>query len=339
MAASPQLLPRLPGPFEALTARYLAETPSAARALGALTARAAAPLCVDHVALRSFRADGLGIDAVERELLVLGLRPRGQLAFPERKLLATWFAVDADDYDAAPLPRVFVSELLVDQLSPEAQRIIAAAAADAAAAPSDGGLLAAAGAGLLPWHGVQPASAYRALARESEYAAWVFANGFRLNHAAVAVHRLPPHARGTAAPTLEAVNALMAEQGLRLSEEGGVVKRSPDGAPRLHAPASARLHAPRGAVADAERGCAAPGLLRQSSLVADLRGARFTNSDGEEGEMRVPGAYIEFAERAALAEHAALPPEALRERHRRDGFEAANATHIFASTDAAAAKR
>jgi hypothetical protein len=50
----------------------------------------------------------------------------------------------------------------------------------------------------------------------------------------------------------------------------------------------------------------------------------------------VPGAYLEFVERKPLAAAAGLPRERLRERQRRDGFEAASANHIFASTTLAA---
>lgn len=50
----------------------------------------------------------------------------------------------------------------------------------------------------------------------------------------------------------------------------------------------------------------------------------------------VPGAYLEFVERKPLAAAAGLPRERLRESQRRDGFEAASASHIFASTTLAA---
>jgi hypothetical protein len=50
----------------------------------------------------------------------------------------------------------------------------------------------------------------------------------------------------------------------------------------------------------------------------------------------VPAAYLEFVERKPLAAAAGLPRERLREAQRRDGFEAASANHIFASTTLAA---
>lgn len=51
---------------------------------------------------------------------------------------------------------------------------------------------------------------------------------------------------------------------------------------------------------------------------------------------RVVGAYMEFAERKVLPQHLAAAGQAMREQHRRDGFDTGNATGIFASTTIAA---
>lgn len=48
---------------------------------------------------------------------------------------------------------------------------------------------AAAALGVLPW-GVPSAVDYDLLAAESEYGAWTLAHGYRINHMAIAVHRL-----------------------------------------------------------------------------------------------------------------------------------------------------
>lgn len=53
----------------------------------------------------------------------------------------------------------------------------------------------------------------------------------------------------------------------------------------------------------------------------------------------VVGAYMEFVERKPLPEHQALAQKGeLKEIHRRDGFEAASAKNIFASTTLAASQ-
>jgi hypothetical protein len=56
-------------------------------------------------------------------------------------------------------------------------------------------------------------------------------------------------------------------------------------------------------------------------------------ADFARGERKmIPGSYVEFAERKVLDEFRHLPDSLLLRRHRREGFEAANADRIFEST-------
>lgn len=133
----------------------------------------------------------------------LGYTRRDELRFEQKKLVAYWFAPppvtpdpemsdkDASDENASetsdsyPFPRVFVSNLLVEELSPAAAAVVRkyTAAADPAA------VAAAAREGKCPWP--RPTlEDYDLLARESEYAAWTLVNGYGLNHVALSVHRL-----------------------------------------------------------------------------------------------------------------------------------------------------
>jgi hypothetical protein len=289
------LLPGFLGP-------YFARTPAAGAALAALRAAlpAAAPalrsdsLGYDHIAYRTFDLPGLGVASLEALFLALGYtKAPGELAFEAKHLRARWYAPPAPG-----LPRVFVSELRSEKLSPAARAAVARAAGEGAAARSltgrFGPLLPG---GALPWP-PPPLADYELLLRESEYAAWTLVNGYALNHATVAVHRLPGLEGG-----LGKVNSLVKAAGLRLSAEGGEVKASPDG------------------------------LLLQSSTLADR--VRCTFAGGEARE--VAGSYIEFAERRVLPRFAGLPPEEIQERHRRDGFETASADRIFESTNLGAA--
>ena len=56
-----------------------------------------------------------------------GYEPREELRFPAKKLRALWFSppriphTDTGSGVYGPLPRIFISELLVDQMSPQAQ--------------------------------------------------------------------------------------------------------------------------------------------------------------------------------------------------------------------------
>eukprot|EP00891_Asterochloris_glomerata_P008383 jgi/Astpho2/8383/e_gw1.00122.110.1_t len=149
--------------------------------------------------------------------------------------------------------------------------------------------------GVLPWNHAS-VEHFERLASESEYAAWVLCNGYNLNHTTVAVHKLERMSGG-----IDELVQQLDKRGIHMSDAGGIVKISPDG------------------------------RLLQSSTVSDRIPFTFERGD----EHNIPGAYLEFAERRVLPEFSHLEPRDILEKHRRDGFEAANANHIFDSTKAA----
>ncbi|RRT83006.1 hypothetical protein B296_00012334 [Ensete ventricosum] len=75
----------------------------------------------------SLKVDGYGIDSMAKIFLYFGYKPREELRFPAKKLKALWFAPPDTGYSEngtgvhGPLPRIFISELLVDQLSYQSQ--------------------------------------------------------------------------------------------------------------------------------------------------------------------------------------------------------------------------
>jgi hypothetical protein len=64
-------------------------------------------------------------------------------------------------------------------------------------------------------------STYEALERESEYAAWMSAFGFRVNHFTVFANALHTF------PALSSLNAFLVSHGFRLNTVGGEIKGSP----------------------------------------------------------------------------------------------------------------
>jgi hypothetical protein len=334
----------------------------------------------------------------------------GKLTFPGKKLRAAWFSPPPGLEGS--LPRIFVSEIAVEQLSERAATIVrrytgpappappppsglevrgAAAGAEAnaaaasslpaptpaaehgenarssssspqppapsaddattnsAASSSSSEWLASAAArawtcvatGALPWQEPPTREDWQLLSKESEYAAWVLAHGYSLNHTALSAHRLrrreeqreregitaPPPSddpRGLRSSLADFASELR-DLGFALNDDGSsVIKASPgDG-----------------------------GLLLQCSTVADVveydfaggsgSGAAAADRSGVSGgsnnnnsassSATIPGAYIEFVERRPLPRFAQVPWRDLREWHRRDGFEQASADGIFAST-------
>lgn len=87
-------------------------------------------ICYDHLAYRTFGVNGHGIDSIAKIFLDFGYTQREELRFPAKKLKALWFApptmppVIGGSGVHGPLPRVFISQLLVDEMSIQAQEII-----------------------------------------------------------------------------------------------------------------------------------------------------------------------------------------------------------------------
>ncbi|HEU4734348.1 MAG TPA: DUF1338 domain-containing protein [Kofleriaceae bacterium] len=188
---------------------YAALAPQAARVHELLIQRGEI-LAHDHLALRSFGAPGIGIDALARPFEALGWRAREHDGFRDKHLRARYW-----QHDDAWLPKLFISELVLEELSPGAQAVI-------------GRLLAQLPRGFgarrdLPWAGRWWNLAhadYVALGAESEYAAWVAAFGFRVHHFTVDVDSLSTF------PDLEALDAFLIEHGFPLDDRGGVIRGS-----------------------------------------------------------------------------------------------------------------
>jgi hypothetical protein len=193
-----------------LWADYIQTTPQAERIHALLGARGER-VVNDHVALRGLGIANLGIAALAAPFEAVGYEPRESYRFDDKKLNARYWR--HPDRDA---PKVFISELCVGELSARAQQLI-----DALVAQVPAGFAARAD---LPWAG-RPWSCtratYEALLAESEYAAWLAAFGFRVNHFTVSVNAL------TTFSDLADVNAFLVANGFTLNTSGGAIKGTP----------------------------------------------------------------------------------------------------------------
>ncbi|MGB1449983.1 MAG: DUF1338 domain-containing protein [Flavobacteriaceae bacterium] len=245
----------------------------------------------DHVAFRTLGVPHLGIASFEKIFLHYGYTKMDPYFFAKKKLDAYWYAPPNPKY-----PRIFISELRVQDLSEASQKIIHRFTQSITSDPVDAlDLNNAEQVGAFfhhPLWNLPTAAEYETLAEESEYAAWVIYNRYYLNHYTISVHALPGH------NTLEKFTAFLEEIGVILNTSGGKIKVSPDG------------------------------LLRQSSSVAKMIPATFSCGTTQE----IPGSYVEFAERLPLPQHNHLSHDELERQHRREGFEAGNADKIFEST-------
>jgi hypothetical protein len=250
----------------------------------------------DHIAFRTMGVPQLGIASLEKVFLHYGYERRDRYEFDVKRLDAYWYSPPEPRY-----PRIFISELRVGDLSPGAQEIIRSYTDEVPSDPVDALDLndgSAVDAFLhTPLWRTPTWEAYQRLSEESEYAAWVIYNRYYLNHFTVSVHNLPAGAN-----TIAEFNEFLKRAGIRLNDSGGEAKVSGDG------------------------------LLIQSSTVAEMVDAEFAGAAGGTEVHSISGSYVEFAERRPLPEYADLPAEQLERKHRRDGFETANADKIFEST-------
>jgi hypothetical protein len=246
----------------------------------------------DHIAFRSLGVPHLGIASLEKVFLHLGYTKRDPYFFPAKKLNAWWYAPPEPQ-----LPRIFLSELRVQDLPAASQEIIHRYTGTITSDPVDA--LDLDNAAVIDhflhssnW-AVPSWEDYNALATDSEYAAWAIYNRYYLNHFTISVQNLPEGYN-----TVADFNIFLEKHGFVLNDAGGKIKKSPDG------------------------------LLLQSSTVARLVEAEFAGGR----KVSIPGSYVEFAERRVLPAFADLPAAAIRREHRREGFEAGNADKIFEST-------
>jgi len=197
--------------FALLFTDYVGITPQAARIFD-LVQRRFGKVSNDHVAFRTFASGALDLERLEQPFLRWGYRRDGFYEFPNKHLRAFSY-VPAED----TLPLVFISELVVEALSPAAQHFITSALAAAELASRS---MAELLLGTRPWP-LPTWQQYEMLHRESPYAAWLSVWGLRANHFTVAVHDLPMR------PTLRELVADLKQAGYAMNEEGGLIQGTP----------------------------------------------------------------------------------------------------------------
>ena len=243
----------------------------------------------DHIAFRTMGVEFLGIQSLEKIFLHHGYVKKDFYSFKTKKLNAFWYSHSDEN-----MPRIFISELKVNDLSENSRRIISKYTDQVTEDPVDKLDLSNANEVINflsnPLWSLPSLNDFNDLLKETEYGSWVIYNRYYLNHYTISVHELIDQYN-----TLEKFNAFVTKIGIKLNDSGGVIKESKDG------------------------------LLLQSSSVANKVKANFT-----EGSSLISGSYVEFAERKILPKYSNVSE--IKPIHRRDGFETSNADKIFEST-------
>ncbi len=166
----------------------------------------------DHIALRTFNHPRLSIDVMAKPFLESGYKYMGDYHFTEKKLYAKHFE-HADE----KMPKIFISELLLEQFSPELNKIINRLVNEIPAGKENEFDFISAGR---PWK--VSTKDYQDLLKESDYAAWVAAFGYRPNHFTVFINALKKFS------DINILNEYLKSNGFKLNSSGGEIKGSKD---------------------------------------------------------------------------------------------------------------
>ncbi|MBD1559820.1 DUF1338 domain-containing protein [Vibrio sp. S9_S30] len=164
----------------------------------------------DHIALRTFGVELLGMETLARPLLELGYQPAGDYVFESKKLVAKHF-----EHSNPTFPKVFISALEVHKCSTELQEIVAKLVEKVDTSKLEGHEFLYGGR---LWDITY--KDYLALAAESEYAGWVAAHGYGANHFTVSVNQLNQFEE------VKQVNDHLRRASFTINEFGGEVKGS-----------------------------------------------------------------------------------------------------------------
>lgn len=198
--------------FDNLWQDYINMTPQARAIYDALKSRGE-NVDNDHVAFRTFNIGPIQLKHLEPFILEMGYSRYEPYTFPAKKLDAYGYMAPSED-----LPRIFISELRVEELSEQAQALVHGLVEQINPQEvNDASIF---------WRGplweTPSWEDYLLLAEESEYASWLSVIGLRCNHFTVSVNALKHF------HTIEQLNQLVEELGFSINESGGRVKGSPN---------------------------------------------------------------------------------------------------------------
>jgi len=199
--------------FNRLWESYINQNPMVEKVYNLFTAEGE-KVINDHVAFRTFRNPLIGIDVLAQPFLDVGYEFVSDYIFEEKKLTAKHF----ENKSNPEAPRVFISELQSHEFSTYLQDVVRDWIYAIPECVIGSNLLLNAG----NVSGVPSFGTYKKLREESEYAAWLYVNGFRANHFTVSVNHLKKF------DSVQKVNSFLKSQGILLNDGGGEIQGTPE---------------------------------------------------------------------------------------------------------------
>lgn len=192
--------------------KYVNHTPSALK-IHELLIEKGNNISNDHIAFRTFNLPGVNIDRMAEVFTACGYEEKGEYHFEEKKLFARHYE-HFTDVDA---PKIFISELLVEEFSQELQDVVRDCVAQVETKKQ--GINSLPLAGRL-WDDISY-DAYEKLRAESEYCAWLYVYGFCVNHFTVLINNLGE------ITSLETMNNFLKSNDFPMNTSGGEIKGTP----------------------------------------------------------------------------------------------------------------
>jgi len=190
---------------------YVAMTPSATKIVDLIESNGEGnKISNDHIALRTFDHSKLTIDVIAKPFIKSGYKYSGDYHFEEKKLKAKHY-----EHKNPEMPKIFISELMLAEFSDELNAAVNKLVDQVSEETISAFDFTSAGR---PWD--LTSDEYNAIKKESEYAAWVAAIGFRPNHFTVFINQLASWNE------VSELNTFLKDNGYKLNASGGEVKGS-----------------------------------------------------------------------------------------------------------------
>jgi hypothetical protein len=206
---------RLNALFANLWHDYISITPSAHKIHDLLGQHG--DIVNDHIALRTFNLEKVNLDKIAQHFIELGYEEKEQYQFEQKKLRAKHFEHPSRGLTGETYPKVFISELLVEEFSENLQSIVKEMVEQVREEAVVSHNFVFSGT-----HWQVTGEQYDALLEESEYAAWMAAWGYRANHFTVSANHL------NGLQQLENINTTLKDAGFKLNNSGGEIKGGRD---------------------------------------------------------------------------------------------------------------
>jgi len=163
----------------------------------------------DHIAFRTLSGSNTGLGTLLPLLENMGYQPKGQYRFETKKLNA--IHLEHPDHH----PKIFISELCLDEFSKSFQALLGPVVAALSAMPfNDPSIFYSGRQWSINWE------TYDQLIAQSEYAGWFYAFGYIANHFTVSINDLQTF------QSLETVNDYLESKAFELNAVNGKIKGS-----------------------------------------------------------------------------------------------------------------